>query len=119
MFCFDGKSEVTDHTEGHAGSPRASTMNGDAGELPPSAQVQLRRVQLQPGALAEGAVPGLPVTWHARRLQGPGLPVRTFELPAQVYRERDESGRFALDVQNLTRDGEGERGGMDGEGWRF
>lgn len=94
-------------------------MNSDAADLPPPAQVQLGRVQLQPGALAVGAVPGLPVTRHAARPQGPALPVCPSELPAQVYRERDEAGCFTLDVQDLTWDGEGEGGRVDGEGWRF
>lgn len=53
---------ITNDVEGHAGPPCAPEMDGHTGDLPPSAQVQLGGVELQPGALAVGSVPGLPVS---------------------------------------------------------
>lgn len=65
LACLPGLLHITDDIEGHAGPSRASSMGGHTGELPSSAQVQLRGVDLEPGGLAEGAVPGLPVARYA------------------------------------------------------
>jgi len=94
-------------------------MNRHAGDLPSCAQVQFRRVQLQSGALAEGAVRGLPVARYAACSQRPGLPICAFKLPAQLQRQGGEAGRLTLDVYGLTWNGERQRGRVDGEGWRF
>lgn len=110
---------ITDNVDGHAGPSCPPSVNSHTGDLPPSAQVQFGRVQLQPGALAVGAVPGLPVARHAAHPQRPGRPVGAFKLPAQLQREGGEAGRLAVDFYGLTRNSEGQRGGVEGEGRRF
>lgn len=65
LACLPGLLHITDDIEGHTGPSRASSVGSYTGELPSSAQVQLRGVDLEPGGLAEGAVPGLPVARYA------------------------------------------------------
>lgn len=110
---------ITDDIEGHAGPPCAPRMDGHTGDLSPSAQVQLGGVELQSAALAKGAVPRLPVARYAAWSQRSGLPVGVFEFPAQLQGERGEAGRLTLDGQSLAGNREGQRGGVDGEGWRL
>lgn len=94
-------------------------MGSHTGELPSSAQVQGGRVEFKPGGLAEGSIPGLPVAANAACSQRPGAPVGTFQLPAQLQGEGGEAGRLTLDGQSLAGNSEGQRGRVDGEGWRF
>lgn len=94
-------------------------MGSHTDQLPASAQVQGGGVEFKPGGLAVGSIPRLLVAANAARSQRPGAPVSTFQLPAQLQGEGGEAGRLTLDGQSLAGNSEGQRGRVDGEGWRF
>lgn len=111
--------DVTGDVDGGAGRSGAAQMNGLTGELPAAAQIHAAGVNVQPGALAVGPVPGLSVARHAAGPQRPALSVGAFEPPAEVQGQRRKTRRLALDRQNLPGNSQRQRGGVEGEGRRF
>ncbi len=110
---------ITDDIKSRAGLPCASKVDSHTGDLSSSAQVHGSCVELQPGALAIGSIPGLPVARYTARSQRPGLPISTFKLPAQLQGEGGKARCLALHGQSLAGNSEGQRGRVDGEGRRF